>query len=217
MRTFNVQLSARGISNIVFAHQDPDFTFFVGHSCWRCPVVIAEFLSPKIARVRQSDATFDHYRIRRHGHAGDFRSFLSLGSGASVEITDDNRFFFWTLATQLENLEIQAMIIENLGDSFTLDNVQDRIRIKDSCELDCDAELRFLASHFDELTVSTIDIDLLSRIVCHPALKILSEDHLFTPFSIVLAATANSSICLSLCALSCFPLTAFPSSLMSCI
>lgn len=95
----------RCLQHVNFDLPNERFTFIVNGA----PIVVssiqAEFLSPKIARMRRSDAGFDTYTIRADP-GNHFSQFVKLSTGQSITVTDANYEFFWHLANDLENKEI---------------------------------------------------------------------------------------------------------------
>jgi hypothetical protein len=79
--TEKLRLSTSGLSNI---RMQNDFDFIVGGSHHRCPSFVADFLSPKIARLHNADPTIDNFVISASDRHGDFDSFVSLGRGDGI-------------------------------------------------------------------------------------------------------------------------------------
>jgi hypothetical protein len=173
-----VDLSTRGLANIRAANS---FKFTVGDLTYACPICTAEFLSPAVGRLRQVDPTLFHYRVSTPDPLGFFDSFLALGRGDSLEVNDQNRSFVFSLARELKNSELYFAVLSQTDVPLDFENLNERMRGRSELGINCDQEIAFLASKFYECPESillSMDVPCLSLALCHPGLKLASEDSL---------------------------------------
>jgi len=182
-----VCLSARGLGRLSNTHQN-DFTFIVDGREFSCPSFIAEFLSPKIAKLRSVDSTFCCYSVNVKDQSSDFgfRRILELcgGSELNVEAQEDQancvREYFLNIACELENDELYDAICDQV--ELSAENVISRAERRRERADDVDRELGFIFEHFEEMSneiFSRFDFSTLSMILQDERLKIPDEDWLF--------------------------------------
>jgi hypothetical protein len=99
--SIEIRLSSAGLRNLPANAVDDDFTFRVGSKQYECPLVIACFLSPRVASIRTNDATACEFTVGTLDDCGYFAQFLSLGNGSRIEVTAENREFFRALSGEL--------------------------------------------------------------------------------------------------------------------
>ena len=76
-RNVEIKLSSRGLSNIPVELYDHEFQFVAGACVYKCSSIVAEFLSPRIARIRK-------------------RAFSSLGLYAQrMPFSEKPHFWHW--------------------------------------------------------------------------------------------------------------------------
>jgi hypothetical protein len=181
MKTFNTSLTARGLGHISDNAHRKDFEFVVDGRVYHVSSFLADFLSPKIARVHHNDPTFDRYVIVDvKDPGGCFEAFLSLAHGCEIEVNERNRSFLADVSKDLENRELHVQVA--FGE-LSLGNVHKRVRMKEDYELNADEEIKFLAAHFHELSDTTLEelsLDNFYNILGHPDLKLDSEDALYS-------------------------------------
>jgi hypothetical protein len=56
-------LSVRGPANAAVGDLSDDFTFIIGSHRYQCPSSVAQFLSPRVSRLRWIDATISELRL----------------------------------------------------------------------------------------------------------------------------------------------------------
>jgi hypothetical protein len=174
-------LSARGLNNLSDSYPN-DFTFITAAGNFTCPSFIAEFLSPKVSRFRQVDATYCCCSVSTgdRSSAGDFKDVLGLGRGISVDLDSRNRDYILLISDEFENNELYELV--SSSSEMTSDNVLTRLKRRhERCE-SIDREIEFLISHIHKLSVQSfgqLDPSILREIVKHPKLQIESEDWLF--------------------------------------
>jgi hypothetical protein len=181
-QALSLSLSARGLAKLPASIYTNDFTFIVGGRKYQCPSVVADFLSPRLCRLRQSDSSIDEYELNIDDCSGDFSNFLSLGRGATFPISPSSLVFYLKVCENLENDELlRALLMDDLG--LSVSTVTGRLLQLKATNGDCEREIEFTASHFAEMSDSDIaligsDICLLSAIVSNGSLIIQDEDWL---------------------------------------
>lgn len=73
---------------------------------YNCPFVSAEFISPKISRLRLGDPTVRTYTVKTKDSGDNFQGFLNLGRGQNLSVNADNIDYYISLASELENEDI---------------------------------------------------------------------------------------------------------------
>jgi hypothetical protein len=179
MDPVRVALSSRALQQIQAKGADGNFTFIIGRCRYQWPVIAAEFLSPRVCRLRSIDATIEEVSLQTDDFGGHFERFLLLGRGEAIEIDEKSRnpFLHWT--RELKNSELAAQI-----------SSREHISIENACELlafhsetlcDISSDLAFVASHFCEVAKHTTKLNssVISAVLSHPSLTIESEDFLY--------------------------------------
>lgn len=183
--TVEVRLSSRGLENVPFELHEKDFEFVVGKEHIGVSSFVAEFLSPKICRLRRSDAAFCRYFVETRDVNHCFDRFLSAGRGSDLHIDRANASFFISLFLELENEELFSNLVSSMERTeLTAENAVSQLMMKRLCfsEMHCDRELDFVASHFFEIpeqSLSKLDSETLARVLSRDCLKIESEDRLY--------------------------------------
>ena len=59
----DLKLSSNGFKNFPFELHEGDFEFIVGNQIYKCNSIVAEFLSPKISKLRSLDPSFSRYEL----------------------------------------------------------------------------------------------------------------------------------------------------------
>jgi hypothetical protein len=185
-RISEVRLSANGLVNIQRSLYADDFTFVFGGKRYGCPSFIAEFLSPRISRLRSIDATVCEFIIEDDDSAHDFADILSLASGASLSVTDATYKFIKTICIKLWNREVFDILSNAFEGDLSSSNVLSRLQLLTEMEQNCENELEFCSSHFWELQticdsseLDKLDIALIHQLISRPSLQLMSEDSLW--------------------------------------
>jgi hypothetical protein len=151
---------------------------------YTCPPVIAEFLSPKIARLRHSDPKLNEYSVITTDPGSCFKQFLSLGAGSAISVTLENGTFFLCLAYELENIELQDYLTTLPQCQPTLDTIHNRVLQKRAIHCDLFPELHFIAQYFYAIPHQFLISQLLTEndmytVLTDPALKLDTEVSLY--------------------------------------
>jgi hypothetical protein len=101
-----IAISSRGLRNLPTApgyDNRNDFDFIVNGRHFLCPSLVADFLSPRVARLHTIDSTHDTLTISTNDPDNNFPSFLALGQGGDLRFLSANRDFFLSICADLEN------------------------------------------------------------------------------------------------------------------
>ena len=82
----DLRLSSKGLTHIPLEIHEGDFEFIVGDEVYKCNSIIAEFLSPKISRLRRFDPSFSAYKLETDDLSFKFNEFISLAFDADLHI-----------------------------------------------------------------------------------------------------------------------------------
>jgi hypothetical protein len=182
MQGFQATLSTQGLTNIPFHKYTQDFEFVVGGARHHCSSFVADFLSPKIARLHSVDASVCCCSLATEDENNEFGQFLALGSGGEIEITSSNQIFISQVCLELENSELFDIIVEHLDSDLTLGNVFERLDVRKKVNLRYLREIDFLANHFYQLPESVfqkLTIDDIAAVLSSASLQLANEDALY--------------------------------------
>jgi hypothetical protein len=182
--THLVSLTSGGLAFLPPNIYKTDFTFIVGERRHMCPAIVADFLSPLLCRIRQTDSSFDEYKLDIEDDADEFLTFLSLGRGSKIAITDTNRSFYLRICEVLENTELQSHFMTVSEEELTINTIFSQLRLLLNGKMDCSQAITFAASHFYELMKLDLkliesDIELFDEILSSESLQLRDEDSLF--------------------------------------
>jgi hypothetical protein len=158
------------------------FTFVVGHQPYNCSRVVADFLSPKISRLHEVDPSIDRIELRTADDSKQFEHFLSLATGQSIELTKQTFPFWLSLSEELENRELMSFVAQSEHSQLNNDTVLPLLISKENLKMNCDQELSFLASHFEELCeldLSELGVDRHYQLFAHADFRLSNEDFLY--------------------------------------
>ena len=178
-------LTCFGLCCVNWDCSDTDFEFVAG-DCKVCRVhsVFAEFLSPKVARLRRCDVSCTHYTFENSELFDVFQSFVAnLLSGQSFRVEHSNFPALLRLAQELENSGLLSSLLGMINtESFSLHEaillLQGGIVFSDEVENLKD----FIASHFYEIKKEILDdlsLETSQLLLSSPSLKIEDEDSLY--------------------------------------
>ena len=141
--------------------------------------VLAEFVSPEVARIRMSNPICDVYTFVNDSSnvftaLEGLVSPLQSGSDFRVDITDFSALL--QLSHELENQDLL---------SFLFSMVETFLMLRFEMGLGTAFEDRFLklrdsvASHFHKIVLNKLDIEVVDHILSSPSLMIENEDSLY--------------------------------------
>ena len=176
------QLSALGLQRCIFLDEN-DFFFVVGDVEYKCSQLQACFFSDRVSRLVMGDRTVNRVFLSTKDTADNFRYVMRLMAGKSIKVTESNAAFLISVAQELENDELAKRVQTQLeSGNLELSNVVERINIKRQLGLNCQMEIDFLATHFNDVdfeTITNLGIDSLEAVVESKSLKLETEDQLF--------------------------------------
>lgn len=187
-------LSCSGLASLNFEPGEPDFEIVFGESnVTRVHAAIAEFLSPRISRLRKIDRSTSRYVVNRKEAASvkcqkAFEALLETVLTAQAIHVDSDNFesLFW-LALEFENTELSSLLL-NMYDmsSITIEDVVHLLRFGDGLPSHLkprfDDMVQLAASHFYEISPAlfeSLDIDTATLLLSHPSLKVDDEDSVY--------------------------------------
>jgi hypothetical protein len=181
-----VRLSACGLANIQRSLYADDFTFLVNRKRYCCPSFIAEFLSPRVSRLRSVDPTFCEFVIDDEDSEDLFLNILSLASGTSLTITEVTYDSVKCICSKLWNRELFDLISPAFEGDLSSANIISRLTFLTEMQQGCESELAFGSSHFWELLtgdnaleLNKLNPDLVHQLISRPSLTLMNEDSLW--------------------------------------
>jgi hypothetical protein len=180
-QTQNVWLTTKGLTHMPPNCYENDFAFIVGELEYRCPCFLADFLSPRVARLRLNDPTIREFVIDVRDPNRDFSSLFAVLNGSPLVLKTSALDFFFAIARKLSNGELFNSLCALRGDC-PQNIVEDlRFLVDAGDAFDCEPLLEKCSSSFFELPESSLrdlDVSLLVSILSHPLLRVASEDNL---------------------------------------
>lgn len=175
-----ILLTANGLRNSAKLNIEPDFNFNVGKHQYKCSKTLASFISPKISNLLLNDITVSDFFIDHPDKNNEFNQILSLMTGSTLSLTNDNKNYLLSMAVQLGNEEIISLIMDDT-ENINNNNVIQRIILRYSNNFQYIDEAKYLALHFDDFSVESLqslDIDVLNTVLIQDSLSIFNEDSL---------------------------------------
>jgi hypothetical protein len=176
-----VVLSSRGFSHLSLNESQCSFSFYVDEHVYSCHFLLAEYISPKVALLRQSDLTINELHINEHDPTCQFREIMNLCRGESLRVTSSNLDILSRLSSALGNTELLQLIFDQMGTEMAIDAVFARLKLLKLMGADTTREAAFCAEHFYELQLNSdvFDPEILESILACSSLKLNSEDQLY--------------------------------------
>ena len=109
----DLKLSSKGLNNLPFELYDGDFSFIVGDKDYKCHHVVAEFLSPKIGKLRVLDPSLCEYHMETEDVDCKFNDFISLALESRLHVEAKYFDFFVSVSRELENEELLSQLIDS--------------------------------------------------------------------------------------------------------
>jgi hypothetical protein len=176
-----VSLSAKGLQNLPINQYDNNFTFVVGDNRYSCPLVLAQFLSPRLCHLHTSDITIRELEIATEDPHGYFSKVLSLGRGEIVSLGDDEKLFVQSIGSEFSNPELSFLSFLTISEDVSMETICSRLHSLSESGSTHSAESEFAASHFYEFSVSdcrNLGFPVLYSILSSPNLILHNEDSL---------------------------------------
>lgn len=179
-----LKLQEASIFQIPFRNYPNDFTFIVNNEEFHTNKLVADLLSPLIARQHLIDPTFSQFTINTQ-EKGNFQQILDLINFETQAIEDQSIPFISSIFDKLKIEKVEIKITEN---NTTIDNVFDHI-LKYECNKtfyfsNYQKEINFLSSNFflikedEEKKIENFQLDTIEDILNNSNLQLESEDQL---------------------------------------
>jgi hypothetical protein len=178
----NLWLTTKGLGHLPPNCYENDFAFIVGGLEYRCPCFLADFLSPRVARLRSNDPTIREFTIDVSDPNSEFSSLFSILSGSPFILQRSALDFFLKIARELSNVELFKSLSAIRGDDSV--NLVEELRFLSEIGDDFDLEslVDKCSSSFFELPESSLgelSVSLLVSILSSPSLRLVSEGNLY--------------------------------------
>ena len=190
LRPKELALTCSGFRSVNWDFSVETFDFVFGDgSVGTVHRTLAEFLSPKISRLRRTDASIDRYIFEDRSLSArlGFEALVSsLRQGTTLKVDASNFEALVRAASELENTECLSFLISAIDISHL--NVEKALLLLRVVpvlhnELFQAGDLvGFIASHFHEISkerLQSLDHETACLILEHPSLKVLDEDSLY--------------------------------------
>jgi hypothetical protein len=177
-----ILLLSSGFKNIPMVHYPNSFAFVLGELKYSCPSFVAEFLSPRVGRIRSSDPTFSELLIQTPDRDGEFAAFFAIHRGENLLVNSRNVDFLKSICRELENDDFEYQLHNLLGTKLTIANAIVRLKSLRFSSLDHSREIEFIAIHFEDFPRSSLPaltLDSLYSVFSHPRIQLHSEDDLY--------------------------------------
>ena len=181
-------LTCKGMSSVNWDCSDSEFEFVFGEDrVCRVHSVMAEFLSPKVARLRKCDPLSGFYTIKDSELFDVFESLvLSLRSGDALQVEESNFAGLLRLSQELENADLLSSLIGMIDtESVSLEAI---VLLREGIDLgaafsDQFGNLRdFIASRFYEIEkeiLDDLDLETSQILLSSPSLRLEDENSLY--------------------------------------
>jgi hypothetical protein len=185
-----ISASFQSLSSIPGNQFRANFEFVVGSRRYLCDSLIAAFLSPRIGRRLEVDSSVCSFSVATRDDNDDFRSFLTLGQGAPLRLSQSNIGFFASLFEELENTDLYYALLQFLDAEISPTDAMLKLQARQTLGHDMKREIAFIASHLYEFpmaTLVTLDYDTFHRVISHDSIRLKSEDFLYNLIELCVA------------------------------
>ena len=178
-------LTCKGCSCVNWDCVDTDFEFVGGHEkVCRVHPVLAEFLSPKVARLRRSDISFNCYTFENCALFNVFETFVrSLHFGRALHVNQSNFTELLELSEELENAELLSSLVQMINPKHVaLEKAIRLLRVGIDLGTTFQSLRDFVASRFYNIkrkVLENLDLEITQLLLSSPSLKIEDEDSLY--------------------------------------
>ena len=178
-----LKLTCLGFASVNWASTDNNFEFVFGNNqVCRVHPILAEFISPKISRLRRSDACTTRYVFQDKSgcvYKALDSIFLHLRQGTELEIEESNFEGLIRVSCELENDEILSSVLglASLNSETTL-----AILARSKLSSRCQNLVKFVASHFHIISdkdLKKISFETAQILLSHPSLNVKDEDSVY--------------------------------------
>ena len=185
-RPADLALTCLGLRFVNWNCDGAEFKIVFGKS-QECRVhpVLADFLSPKISRLRRSDASTDQFIFEDRSDCA-YHAFTELLShvveGRTLHVSSSNFEGLVRVACELENEEIFSFLLSMI-DLARLDvNKALSLLGIEKVKSRYPALVELVASNFEEIShqnLLDVSLETAALILSHPSLRVLSEDSVY--------------------------------------
>lgn len=176
-----LHVSSRGLANI--PNLEEDFTFHLKNAEYKINHILADFISPKIARIHAEDPTVDHFDFDITDNEGNFKHILRLIRGHSITIQPKNVDFFVEVGSALENYEIVESALQGKSYHLSITDVVPHLIRKIELGVQITKETSFIARNMweiDQKELHKLDPSTIYLILKNPSLKVKNETQIFS-------------------------------------
>lgn len=184
----SITLSCTGLSLVNWDIEERNFEFIFGDS-YACRVhkLLAEFLSPKVARMRKQDNDLSELTLTTASSMECYIAFEVLVSnicrGKAISVDKNNFENLVAIATELENTElISALVSTSDTEYFDIQKALDLLTKKTLPNSSLKTLTDKIASQFCDISdqnLSNLDLETLDLLLSSPSLRIKDEDSLY--------------------------------------
>ena len=179
----SINLSCAGLGAVNWDPEERVFEFvFDDEQVCMVHTIVAELLSPKVARLRKSDLQVRRYTFEKATNLDCYILLEAIASsiyrGRAIYVDDDNYGNLLAIASELENTELLSALCSMTGkDGVAIETLIELV--KDSS---VDILVNRLASQFSSIprdVLDTLDLQTIDRLCKSPSLRITDEDWLY--------------------------------------
>lgn len=206
MNTKSISISSLGLKNIILNKytEEDDFILVFGEQRFQMKSFFAEFISPIISRLHQSDPTIETIDFSElfHDKSQQFKEFSKyiitdetisllqqISSGFTIDINEEQAFKMRLLSIILGNEELFTKINENFPPDYSEENISTYLTniqcyyhfSQFSPDFDFAGVISFISNHFYLLDLDEflkIPRRMQYLIISNPDLQINNEDSL---------------------------------------
>ena len=188
LQATELTLTCKGMSSVNWDCSDPDFEFVFGNRVCRVHSVLAEFLSPKVARARRSDPLCLFYTLKDSEMFSVLESLVSsLRSGEALRVDNSNFLRLLRLSQELGNTDLLSSLLsmiktENLTVEEAILLLRTGIDLGTAFSAQFGSLSDFIASHFYKIEKTILDdlnLETAQLLLSSPSLQIEDEDSLY--------------------------------------
>jgi hypothetical protein len=123
-----VRLSARGLTNVAVLDCSDELMFIIGDHRYRCPLSVAQFLSPRVSTPHSIDATISELKFEFENGGELFGPVFKTTRGGSIVVDSAHRQTFAEICASLWNSELYRSVFPDLDDQVKIEDVIDHAR-----------------------------------------------------------------------------------------
>ena len=195
-------LSASGLKNVIFRsiQKEEQFVFVIGDKEIEMNRHLAEFISPRVSHIHQTDPTIDRIQLippgqsRENIFSSDFYDkFQKLSRGDKIDIDEEMSEQLRKLSIYLDNEEIYSEMKSLFPMKYEEDQLEEYLKYiieienteKESynkINILKESYIEFIASHFyliNQKQQHLINKSTLYHIICNEHLQLKDEDSLY--------------------------------------